>query len=162
MFRYMFSAMVVLCLSMSGAAFAAGSSSDSSSASYQQSGTKKQSYLMKTATKHISDENYKRAFELLKQQVSISPDDADGWNLLGFSARKIGDFDTAKSAYATALTLDPEHTRAMEYMGEMYLSLNQLENAEALLEKLESLCSFNCKDRDMLAAAIKRHKQKNS
>ena len=47
-------------------------------------------------------------------------------------------------------------------MGEMYLSLNQLENAEALLEKLDSLCSFNCKDRDMLAAAIKRHKQKNS
>lgn len=156
-------AFLIICMCFSATAFAAGSGSDSgrSDSGYQQSKRSQQSYLMKTATKHISDKHYQRAFDLLTQQVRISPDDADGWNLLGFSARKIGDFDTAKSAYSTALSLDPNHTRAMEYMGEMYLSLNQLAEAERLLNALNRLCDVNCHDRDMLASAIQTYKQKH-
>ncbi|MEC7706098.1 MAG: tetratricopeptide repeat protein, partial [Pseudomonadota bacterium] len=67
-----------------------------------------------------------------------------------------------KTAYTKALSINPKHTRAMEYMGEMYLSLNQPEKAEELLSRLEKLCSYNCKDRDLLRLAIKKYKATSS
>ena len=90
------------------------------------------------------------------------PDHADAWNLLGYSARKSGDFKTAESAYTKALEIDPNHTQAMEYMGEMYLTLKQPEKAEMLLGRLNKLCSFNCIDRDSLKMAIKKYKAAQS
>lgn len=153
---------LLLCLSLPSAALAAGSddsdnSATNSSSSYSTKASA--SYLMKQAQRQLGDENYQRALELLQKEVILNPDNADGWNLLGFSARKLGDYNKAKNAYTTALQLDPKHTRAMEYMGEMYLRLNQLDEAEKLLTKLNDLCQFNCKDRDMLKAAIASYKQ---
>lgn len=142
-------------------AFAAGSSSTSESTS-NYANTASTSYLMKQAQQQLSQQKYQRAFDLLKKEILLNPDNADGWNLLGFSARKMGDFETAQQAYNKALSLDPKHTQAMEYMGEMYLSLNQPDEAKKLLSKLDKLCSFNCKDRDMLKAAIEAYTQKNS
>jgi hypothetical protein len=46
----------------------------------------------------------------------------------------------------------------MEYMGELYLTIGQPEKANALLERLNGLCSFNCHDRDLLAKAIAAYK----
>lgn len=141
------------------AAGGGGSSSSDSENSYSE--VKSQSYLMKQANAQLNQQNYARAFELLKKEVMLNPDNADGWNLLGFSARKSGDFDTARSAYEKALSIDPKHTRALEYMGEMYLSLKQPEKAQALLERLNKLCMFNCKDRDMLKKAIAEYQKAN-
>ena len=43
----------------------------------------------------------------------------------------------------------------------MYLSLKQPEKAQALLERLNKLCMFNCKDRDMLKKAIADYQKAN-
>ena len=86
------------------------------------------------------------------------PENADAWNLTGYANRKLGDFPQSEAAYEEALRLDPKHTRAMEYMGELYLTLDELDKAEALLKRLNKLCYFNCKDRDLLKKAIAAYK----
>ena len=141
--------------------FSAGSSSSDSGNNSSYSVTSKNTEL-KVAKSAINRKEYKKAIVELNKILAEKPNHADAWNLLGFSARKSGDFKTAKTAYTKALSINPKHTRAMEYMGEMYLSLNQPEKAEELLSRLEKLCSYNCKDRDLLRSAIKKYKATSS
>ena len=116
----------------------------------------------KMAEKLIAKENYPKALEALALVIKDEPKNADAWNLKGFSHRKIGQYDASQQAYETALTLDPKHRQAMEYMGELYLTLDKLDEAEALLARLKKACSYNCKYRDMLAKAIADYKKANS
>ena len=141
--------------------FSAGSSSSDSGNNSSYSVTSKNTEL-KAAKSAINRKEYKKAIVELNKILAEKPNHADAWNLLGFSARKSGDFKTAKTAYTKALSINPKHTRAMEYMGEMYLSLNQPAKAEELLSRLEKLCSYNCKDRDLLRSAIKKYKATSS
>jgi tetratricopeptide (TPR) repeat protein len=64
----------------------------------------------------------------------------DAYNLMGFAYRKLGDYDKALQAYDRALTLNPHHRGALEYLGEAYLELDQPELARASLERLEVEC----------------------
>ena len=107
---------------------------------------------------YLADDNYRLALQSLAIVVKDEPKNADAWNLTGYSNRKLGNYEDSEAAYERALTLDPKHTRAMEYMGELYLTLGQLDKAEALLRRLNKLCFFNCKDRDMLKEAIAAYK----
>lgn len=116
----------------------------------------------KMAEQLIAKENYPKALEALTLVIKDEPKNADAWNLKGFSHRKNGEYDASYQAYKTALTLDPKHRQAMEYMGELHLTLGQLDEAEALLERLKKACSYNCKYRDMLAKAIADYKKANS
>lgn len=116
----------------------------------------------KMAEKLIAKENYPKALEALALVIKDEPKNADAWNLKGFSHRKNGEYDASYQAYETALTLDPKHRQAMEYMGELHLTLGQLDEAEALLRRLKKACSYNCKYRDMLAKAIADYKEANS
>lgn len=160
----------VLIVSISHMAFSAGSSSSSSSGSSNSYGaakkyaeTRSKSDLeLKEVRTAIAREDYKTAIAEINVILEKKPSFADAWNLLGYSSRKSGDFKTAEAAYKKALAIDPKHTQAMEYMGEMYLSLNQPAEAEKLLFRLNKLCSFNCEDRDLLKAAIKQYKATRS
>ena len=118
------------------------------------------SYQM--AEKLIANENYPKALEALALVIKDEPKNADAWNLKGFSHRKIGAYNASHQAYETALNLDPKHRQAMEYMGELYLTLGKLDAAEALLARLKKACSYNCTYRDMLAKAIADYKEANS
>lgn len=106
----------------------------------------------------IAQDNYEAALSALAIVIKDEPKNADAWNLTGFSYRKLEQFDASKTAYETALTLNPKHNRAMEYMGELYLTLGDVEQAEMMLAKLNKACSFNCKYRDMLKKAIATYK----
>jgi tetratricopeptide (TPR) repeat protein len=46
---------------------------------------------------------------------------ADVYNLLGFTLRKTGDFKTSLTYYTKALELQPDHKAAREYLGELYV-----------------------------------------
>ena len=152
---------IFLILIIPAQGFSAGSSSSDSGNNSSYSVTSKNTEL-KAAESAINRKEYKKAIVELNKILAEKPNHADAWNLLGFSARKSGDFKTAKTAYTKALSINPQHTRAMEYMGEMYLSLNQPAKAEELLSRLEKLCSYNCKDRDLLRSAIKKYKATSS
>ncbi len=79
---------------------------------------------------------------------------ADVYNLLGFSLRKSGDMKQAATFYAKALDFDPVHKGALEYQGEMYVELGQIDKAKANLAKLVNLCPSGCEEREDLEKAI--------
>lgn len=136
-------------------------SSDDDSSSSSDGGYSYTTYGMRMAANYISDENFDKAIAQLKKETSRTPDNADAWNLLGFSLRKTGLYEEAEAAYTKALEIDPKHTRAMEYMGELYLTLDMPEKTKALLGKLNALCVFNCKDRDLLKKALADYEAKS-
>ena len=79
---------------------------------------------------------------------------ADVYNLLGFSLRKSGDMKQAATFYAKALDFDPNHKGALEYQGELFVELGQVDKARANLTRLAGLCPQGCEEREDLEKAI--------
>ena len=90
------------------------------------------------------------ALELL----DVPSKQADKFNLLGFTARKSGDYVSAATFYEKALSLDPKHIRALEYQGELFLQLGQFSDAEDNLDKIKKIGWLPCKEEKLLAEAI--------
>ena len=99
--------------------------------------------------------DYKLAIALLGEYVSGDPTDADAFNLMGYSFRKLGQFDKAKSAYDEALALNPAHLGANEYLGELYVQTGQIEKATVQLAVVRDLCgNETCEEYRILAESI--------
>jgi len=106
----------------------------------------------------IEGRNYAAALPLLQQVVAKDPRNADAYNLMGYATRKSGNPNGALQYYTTALQIDPKHLGAHEYIGEAYLMLDQPQQAEQHLARLDSLCLFGCTEYRMLKAAIAEYK----
>ena len=98
---------------------------------------------------------------MAKKAVKYYPESADAWNFLGYTSRKMNLFNDSELAYTNALKIDPKHKGALEYFGELYLLINNLEKAEEFYEKLKKLCTFNCKEMKKLEDAISKYKINN-
>jgi tetratricopeptide (TPR) repeat protein len=110
----------------------------------------------------VKERQFQEALPLLKRVVARDPGNADAYNYLAFSQRKIGLLDEAMSNYMRALDLDPEHIGAREYLGELYLQLGQRDKAEEQLAILVRLCPLGCEAREDLAQAIAESKRRRS
>ena len=106
--------------------------------------------------KKAMDGQYSEAIEVLKKVVADDPKNADAWNMLGFSYRNIGDSGNAWDAYERALTINPNHKGAHEYLGEWYLMQGDMPSAKAQLDKLKMLCPAGCTESETLEAAIQK------
>ena len=106
----------------------------------------------------IEAKDYRGALPLLQQVVAKEPKNADAYNLMGYATRKSGDPNGSLQYYNYALTLDPKHLGANEYIGEAYLMLGQPQQAEQHLARLDSLCVFGCVEQRTLKAAIANYK----
>ena len=146
------------------ASLAAGtetSSSNSNSNSNSSYTVSNPSKAMRQATRLINAEDYQQALVQLESEIAANPKNADAWNLTGFASRKLGDYGRSETAYDKALALDPTHTGALEYKGELYLTLGNLDGAQAMLGRLKDLCSFNCSEFKALNKAINLYKKSN-
>lgn len=108
----------------------------------------------------INEGRYEDAIKKLKKVERDAPDDPDVLNYLGYAHRKLGKNEEALAYYGRALDADPNHKGAHEYLGELYLQMGDLPNAEAQREKLDSICSFGCAELVALKAAIDDYKAK--
>jgi Flp pilus assembly protein TadD len=79
---------------------------------------------------------------------------ADVYNLLGFTLRKTGDYKTALTYYTKALELKPDHKAAREYLGELYVETGDMAKAREQLASLTQLCPAGCEERADLQKAI--------
>ncbi len=102
------------------------------------------SKLINDAKKLIEKEKYKRAIVKLEKAKKDEADNADIFNYLGFAHRKIGNYEESKIYYQEALSIQPDHKLALEYQGELYLTLNDINSAQSNLMKLEALCPQGC------------------
>ncbi len=110
----------------------------------------------------IEASNYAAAIPLLQAVVAAEPKNADAFNYLGYSQRKLGDRQAALTNYLRAIVLKPEHLGANEYLGELYLEMGQLDKAQERLKVLDDACFWGCEEYRELKAAIKAYRAKAS
>jgi Flp pilus assembly protein TadD len=79
---------------------------------------------------------------------------ADVYNLLGYTLRKTGDVKTSLTYYTKALELQPDHKAAREYLGELYVETGNMEKAKEQLAILTKLCPGGCEEREDLQKAV--------
>ena len=101
--------------------------------------------------------SYMKAQKLLVQSNKNFPNKADTLNYLGFTTRKLGDFENGEKFYLQGLKIDPKHIGINEYLGELYVATNRHNLA---VERLEVLKDCNCKEYDQLKAVIAGEKSK--
>ncbi len=94
---------------------------------------------------------YKKAQKLLVQSNEKFPNKADTLNYLGFTTRKLGDFENGEKYYLQGLAIEPNHVGINEYLGELYVATNRHNLA---VERLEILKSCGCEEYNQLKAVI--------
>ena len=107
--------------------------------------------------KAVQAGDFQRALALLQKVVQADPRNADAWNYVGFSHRKLKQFDPSLAAYQRALAINPDHRGANEYLGELYLMTGDPEKARERLAKLQSVCPGGCEAYDDLRRAIEAY-----
>lgn len=107
----------------------------------------------------IENGDYGDAVPILEKVVEADDDNADAYNYLGFAHRNLGDYETSKRYYDRALAIDANHRGAREYLGELYLKLDDLDSAQEQLAKLDEICVTGCSEYDELKRAIDDYKQ---
>ncbi len=86
---------------------------------------------------------YEKAQKLLLKSNKEKPNQPDTLNYLGFTTRKLGDYENGEKYYLMGLKIDPNHTGINEYLGELYVTTNRLALAK---ERLKVLESCNCEE----------------
>ena len=142
--------------------FAAGSSSSGSSST--KTNYDKAVVHIKSAKKYEkkgklekAQKSYAKAQKLLIKSNEKKPGKADTLNYLGFTTRKLGDFENGEKYYLQGLAVDPKHKGINEYLGELYVATNRHNLA---VERLGVLESCNCEEYDQLKAVIAGEKSK--
>ena len=130
------------------------SSNSSSSTSYSSSSDNSDPYAptsrFNEINKLIKLEKFAEAHQMLKGLKKINSDEADRLNLLGFTARKSGNLTAAGDFYEQALAINPRHTGALEYQGELFIQLGKIDLAKANLKKIDKICWLPCNaERDL-------------
>ena len=97
---------------------------------------------------------FKKAMGWSEKAVELQPDYFEAWNLVGFTARKLNDYDRSLAAYGTCLELKPDYVPAREYLGEALVELGKIDEAKKQLEWLRKLEAT--KEADKLEAMIAR------
>ena len=148
---------IIICsLLINNYVLAAGSdSSESSKDSMYEEAVK----MIKRAGKLEKNENnekanklYKQAFQKLDKAYKKDKKNPDILNYMGYTSRKIGDFEQAEKFYLTGLSIKPDHNGINEYLGELYVQTNRIDKAN---ERLDVLKNCNCDEYKELELIIK-------
>ena len=141
--------------------YSAGSSDDSSSkvkSNYDKAVT-----IIKSAKKYEKKgktekaiKRYEKAQKLLIKSNNKNPNVADTLNYLGFTTRKLGDYDAGEKYYLQGLEIEPNHVGINEYLGELYVVTNRMDLAK---ERLNILKACNCEEYDELKEIIEGKKK---
>ena len=99
---------------------------------------------------------YEKAQKLLIKSNKKKPHQADTLNYLGFTTRKLGDFENGEKYYLLGLEIEPNHVGINEYLGELYVVTNRIDLAK---ERLKVLESCNCEEYDDLKEIIEGTKK---
>ena len=86
---------------------------------------------------------YAKAQKLLLKSNSEKPNKADTLNYLGFTTRKLGDYENGEKYYLQGLAIEPNHIGINEYLGELYVATNRINLAK---ERLKILENCNCEE----------------
>jgi Flp pilus assembly protein TadD len=106
------------------------------------------------AGKAIVAKRWEEAIARLRKAEVRHPDHADLQNYLGYAHRNLKQFDAAFTHYKRAIELQPRHRGAHEYIGEAYLMVGDVANAEKHLAALREICLLPCEELADLEKAV--------
>ena len=86
---------------------------------------------------------YAKAQKLLLKSNLEKPNKANTLNYLGFTTRKLGDYENGEKYYLQGLEIEPNHIGINEYLGELYVATNRIYLAK---ERLKILENCNCEE----------------
>ena len=95
---------------------------------------------------------YTQAFKKLEKAYKTDKKNPDILNYMGFTTRKVGNFDQAEKFYLEGLKIKPNHNGINEYLGELYIQTNQIDKAN---ERLAILKNCKCDEYSELQLIIK-------
>jgi tetratricopeptide (TPR) repeat protein len=148
-----------LLLTLSVNSYSAGSSDSSKTkTSYDKAVTHIKSakkYEKKDKIKK-ANKRYEKALELLIKSNKEKPNSPDTLNYLGFTTRKLGDYENGEKFYLKGLAIEPNHIGINEYLGELYVATNRINLAK---ERLKVLEKCDCKEYDQLKEIIQGTKK---
>ena len=98
-----------------------------------------------------ANKRYEKAQKLLIKSNNKKPLQADTLNYLGFTTRKLGDYEKGEKYYLMGLEIEPNHNGINEYLGELYIATNRIDLAK---ERLKVLESCNCEEYNELKEII--------
>ena len=140
---------LLIIIALTNNSFSAGSSNDNDSTPKVSDYTKAKN-LIKAAKKYEkkgktekAKKRYTKAQKLLLKSNEKKPLQADTLNYLGFTTRKLGDYDGGEKFYLQGLEIEPNHNGINEYLGELYVTTNRMDMAK---ERLEVLKTCNCEE----------------
>jgi tetratricopeptide (TPR) repeat protein len=110
----------------------------------------------------MEKKNWSEAAKRFEVALKRNPDSADLQNYLGYTHRNLKQYDLAFKYYKRAIELEPRHRGAHEYIGEAYLLVNDLPNAEKHLAALRSICLLPCEELDDLERDVAAYKAKSA
>ncbi len=88
--------------------------------------------------------DYPAAFAAFK---ALDADDhPDVATELGYTARKLGDYQLSKYWYEHALAIDPQHVKTWQYYGMWQVEQGNMLKAGDMLEKIRLICGTECKE----------------
>ena len=151
---------LVACAAVVAMAGAATHAADTGPAVRQPSATER----IDLARDAIKKQDWRRSLAELNLAVREEPRNADAHNLLGYTYRKQATPNLPKAFehYKTALSLNPRHKGAHEYVGEAYLMDKKPQEAEKHLAELEKICgNKTCEEYADLAKALADYKARN-
>ena len=99
---------------------------------------------------------YQKAQKFLIKSNKEKPNKADTLNYLGFTTRKLGDFEGGEKYYLQGLEINPKHKGINEYLGELYVATNRIDLAK---ERLNVLKGCNCEEYGELKEVIEGTKK---
>ena len=144
-------------------AYGAGSSSSDSSNTVKKTNYEKAVSYVNKAKEFEEDgkldkaeKQYKKAQKLLIKSNNKIPNNADTLNYLGFTTRKLGDFNLGEEYYLQGLAIEPKHTGINEYLGELYVVTNRMDLAK---KRLDVLKDCNCEEFQELKEIIEGTKK---
>ncbi len=108
--------------------------------------------------KAIDAKQWEAAIARLKKAEVRHPDSADLQNYLGYAHRNLKQFDAAFKYYERAIELEPRHRGAHEYIGEAYLMVGDVPNAEKHLATLRGICLLGCEELTDLENAFAKYR----
>ena len=153
---------LLIIIALTNNSFSAGTSSDDDSSPKVSDYTKAKN-LVKAAKKYEkkgkiekAQKRYTKAQKLLLKSNKKKPLQADTLNYLGFTTRKLGDYEKGEEFYLQGLQIEPNHNGINEYLGELYMVTNRMDLAK---ERLEVLKSCDCKEYKQLKEIIEGTKK---
>jgi len=84
--------------------------------------------------------NWEGVVTAMQKVVARRPWHDKAWTRLGAALRKLNRLDESLEAYGKALDLNPTQREGLEYLGEAYLMLDRLNDAQTMLSRLDLEC----------------------